>query len=72
MILKSGDLALFTRKDGEIVEAVLGFNLFYRDTCYLASYALRLHSTPPLSLMSSDREGIAAQLMLNRTGFAGG
>ena len=64
LMLKSGDLALLTREDGEIVEAVPGFGLFYRDTCYLASYALRLHGTPPLSLMSSAREGIAAQLTL--------
>ncbi len=64
VMLKSGDLALLTREDGEIVEVVPGFGLFYRDTCYLASYALRLHGTPPLSLMSSAREGIAARLTL--------
>ncbi len=64
LMLKSGDLALLTREDGEIVEAVPGFGLFFRDTCYLASYALRLHGTEPLSLMSSAGEGIAAQLML--------
>ena len=64
LMLKSGDLALLTREDGEIVEAVPGFGLFFRDTCYLASYALRLHGTELLSLMSSAREGIAAQLAL--------
>ena len=64
LMLKSGDLALLTREDGEIVEDVPGFGLFFRDTCYLAAYALRLHGTAPMSLMASASEGIAAQLTL--------
>lgn len=64
LMLKSGDLALLTREDGEIVEDIPGFGLFYRDTCYLAAYSLRLHGTMPMSLMASASEGIAAQLTL--------
>ncbi len=64
LLLKANDLVLLTREDGEIVEEVPGFGLFYRDTCYLASYALRLHGTVPLLLMASDEEGIAAQMEL--------
>ena len=44
LMLKSDDFALLTREDGEIVEAVPGFGLVYRNIYYLASYALRLHS----------------------------
>ena len=64
LLLKANDLVLLTREDGEIVQAVPGFGLFYRDTCYLAAYALRLHGTAPLLLMSSDSEGMAAQMAL--------
>ncbi|MGI4792619.1 MAG: amylo-alpha-1,6-glucosidase [Janthinobacterium lividum] len=64
LMLKSGDLTLLTREDGEIVEDVPGLGLFFRDTCYLAAYALRLHGTAPMSLMASASEGIAAQLTL--------
>ena len=64
LLLKANDLVLLTREDGEIVRDVPGFGLFYRDTCYLAAYALRLHGTSPLLLMSSDREGTSAQIAL--------
>ena len=64
LLLKANDLVLLTREDGEIVQEVPGFGLFYRDTCYLAAYALRLHGTAPLLLMSSDSEGMAAQIAL--------
>ena len=64
LILKANDLVLLTREDGEIVHGAPGFGLFYRDTCYLAAYAFRLHGTAPLLLMSSDSEGIAARIAL--------
>ena len=67
LLLKANDLFLLTREDGEIVDEVPGFGLFYRDTCYLASYALRLDDTAPLLLMASDEEGIAAQIELTNS-----
>jgi glycogen debranching enzyme len=67
LMLKANDLVLLTREDGEIPQSIPGFGLFYRDTCYLASYALRLHGTAPLLLMSSDGEGIAAQMNLTNS-----
>ena len=62
MLLKANDLVLLAHENGEIPLDVPGFGLFYRDTCYLAAYSLRLHRTAPLLLTSSDREGIAAQM----------
>ena len=70
LMLKANDLVLLTREDGEIVEEIPGFGLFYRDTCYLSSYALRLHGTTPLLLMSSDGEGMAAQMNLTNSHLA--
>jgi glycogen debranching enzyme len=70
LLLKASDLVLVTREDGEIVREVPGFGLFYRDTCYLAKYALRLHGTAPLLLMSSDREGLSAQIALTNRHLA--
>ena len=67
LLLKANDLALLTRQDGDIPEPIPGFGLFYRDTCYLASYALRLHGTVPLLLMASDSEGMAAQINLTNS-----
>ena len=67
LLLKANDLALLTRQDGDIPEPIPGFGLFYRDTCYLASYALRLHGTVPLLLMASDSEGMAAQMNLTNS-----
>lgn len=67
LLLKANDLVLLTREDGEIPEDIPGFGLFYRDTCYLAAYRLRLHGTAPLMLMSSDSEGIAAQIGLTNS-----
>jgi glycogen debranching enzyme len=64
LMLKANDLVPLTREDGEIPQPIPGFGLFYRDTCYLAFYALRLHGTAPLLLMSSHGEGIAAQINL--------
>lgn len=64
LLLKANDLALLTREDGSIFQHIPGFGLFFRDTCYLSTYALRLHGTAPLLLMSSDEEGIAAQIGL--------
>ena len=69
LLLKANDLVLLTREDGEIVQDVPGFGLFYRDTCYLAAYALRLHGTEPLLLMSSDEQGCAAGIALANRGF---
>jgi glycogen debranching enzyme len=67
LMLKANDLVLLTREDGEIPQQIPGFGLFYRDTCYLACYALRLHGTAPLLLMSSDGEGMAAQMNLTNS-----
>ena len=67
LLLKANDLVLLTREDGDIPGGIPGFGLFYRDTCALAVYRLRLHGTVPLLLMSSDREGIAAQIDLTNS-----
>ena len=67
LLLKANDLALLTRQDGDIPRPVPGFGLFYRDTCYLAASALRLHGTTPLLLMASDSEGMAAQMNLTNS-----
>jgi len=64
LLLKANDLALLTQQGGDIPQPIPGFGLFYRDTCYLAAYALRLHGTEPLLLMASDSEGMAAQINL--------
>ena len=69
LLLKANDLVLLTREDGEIVRDVPGFGLFYRDTCYLAAYALRLHGTKPLLLMSSDEQGWSARIALANRGL---
>ena len=67
LLLKANDLVLLTRQDGDIPQPIPGFGLFYRDTCYLAAYALRLHGTVPLLLMASDSEGMAAQMNLTNS-----
>jgi glycogen debranching enzyme len=67
LLLKANDLVLLTQQDGDIPQPVPGFGLFYRDTCYLAAYALRLHGTVPLLLMASDSEGMAAQMNLTNS-----
>ena len=67
LLLKANDLVLLTRQDGDIPEPIPGFGLFYRDTCYLSAYALRLHGTVPLLLMASDAEGMAAQMNLTNS-----
>lgn len=67
LLLKANDLVLLTREDGGIPQSAPGFGLFYRDTCYLAAYCLRLHDTEPLLLMSSDSEGMAAQMVLTNS-----
>lgn len=64
LLLKANDLVLLTAEDGSVIQDIPGFGLFYRDTCYLSSYELRLHGTAPLLLMSTDGEGIAAQIAL--------
>lgn len=67
LLLKANDLVLLTQEDGDIPQPVPGFGLFYRDTCYLGAYALRLHGTAPLMLMASDSEGMAAQMELTNS-----
>ena len=67
LLLKANDLALLTRQNGDIPGPIPGFGLFYRDTCYLAAYALRLHGTVPLLLMASDSEGVAARMNLTNS-----
>jgi glycogen debranching enzyme len=70
LLLKANDLVLLTREDGNFPLDVPGFGLFYRDTCYLGAYALRLHGTDPLLLMASDSEGMAAQIELTNSKLA--
>jgi glycogen debranching enzyme len=70
LMLKANELVLLTREDGEIPLPIPGFGLFYRDTCYLAHYALRLHGAAPMLLMSADGEGIAAQMNLTNSHLA--
>ncbi len=67
LLLKANDLVLLTREDGNFPLDVPGFGLFYRDTCYLGAYILRLHGTDPLMLMASDVEGMAAQIELTNS-----
>jgi glycogen debranching enzyme len=67
LLLKANDLVLLTREDGDIPLEIPGFGLFYRDTCYLGAYTLRLHGTKPLLLMASDIEGMAAQIELTNS-----
>ena len=67
LLLKANDLALLTQEDGNFPLEIPGFGLFYRDTCYLGAYALRLHGTDPLLLMASDTEGMAAQIQLTNS-----
>ena len=67
LLLKANDLVLLTQEDGNFPLDVPGFGLFYRDTCYLGAYALRLHGTDPLLLMASDIEGMAAQIELTNS-----
>ena len=62
MLLKANDLVLLTAEDGNISPKFPGFGLFFRDTCYLNTYKLRLHTTKLLLLMASDSEGMAAQV----------
>jgi glycogen debranching enzyme len=70
LLLKANDLVLLTSQDGDIPDDFPGFGLFFRDTCYLKSYELRLHGTKPLSLMASDAEGMAASIGLTNTALA--
>jgi len=70
LMLKANDLVLLSREDGEIPQPIPGFGLFYRDTCYLSACALRLHGTSPMLLMSSDAEGMAAQMNLTNRHLA--
>ncbi|HTU59809.1 MAG TPA: glycogen debranching N-terminal domain-containing protein, partial [Polyangiales bacterium] len=70
LVLKANDLVLLTREDGNIPLEVPGFGLFYRDTCYLSAYGISLHDTKPLMLMSSDSQGIAAQIELTNSALA--
>jgi glycogen debranching enzyme len=67
LLLKANDLVLLTREDGNFPLDIPGFGLFYRDTCYLGAYALRLHGTDPLLLRASDAEGMAAQIELTNS-----
>ena len=67
LLLKANDLILVTREDGNFPLDIPGFGLFYRDTCYLGAYNLRLHGTDPLLLMASDGEGMAAQIELTNS-----
>ena len=62
LLLKDSDLVLLTGQDGNIVDGFPGFGLFFRDTCYLNVYELRLHGTNPLLLMASDSQGMAATI----------
>ena len=67
LLLKANDLVLLTQEDGNFPLDIAGFGLFYRDTCYLGAYALRLHGTDPLLLMASDAQGMAAHIELTNS-----
>ncbi len=67
LLLKVNALVLLTQEDGSFPLEILGFGLFYRDTCYLGAYLLRLHDTEPLMLMASDAEGMAAKIELTNS-----
>ena len=67
LLLKCNELVLLTREDGGIPANIPGFGLFYRDTCYLAAYSMKLHGKQPLLLMASDVEGMAAQIELTNS-----
>ncbi|HEY1560952.1 MAG TPA: glycogen debranching N-terminal domain-containing protein [Caulobacteraceae bacterium] len=69
LVLKANELALLTEEDGDIPGDVVGFGLFYRDTCYLARYRLRLAGAAPLLLGSSDELGVAARIALTNPGL---
>ncbi len=69
LVLKANDLVLLTGEDGNIAAAFPGFGLFFRDTCYIGTYELRLHGTMPLVLMASDAEGMAAQIEATNSRF---
>lgn len=62
MLLKANDLVLLTGQDGNFADKFPGFGLFFRDTCYLGLYELRLHATKLQLLMASDSEGMAAHI----------
>jgi glycogen debranching enzyme len=64
LVMKANDLTLLTQEDGAIPGDIIGFGLFYRDTCYLTQYRLCLAGEPALLLSSSDELGVAAQLAL--------
>ena len=64
LLLKANELVLLTREDGEIPKEAPGLGLFFRDTCCIAHYALRLHGTRPLLLMSTPLGGRAARIDL--------
>lgn len=70
LLLKANDLVLLTHEDGDIVGDLPGFGLFFRDTCYLNTYELRLHGTKPMLLMASDAGGTAATIDLTNNQLA--
>ena len=70
LVLKSNELVLLTREDGNVPLDIPGFGLFYRDTCYLGGYELALHDTKPLLLMSADGEGMGAQIELTNSALS--
>jgi len=37
LLMKTNDLVLLTREDGNVPLEIPGFGLFYRDTCYLGA-----------------------------------
>lgn len=64
LLLKAGDLCVLTQQTGDIDPRYPGFGLFFRDTCYLSGYGLRLHGAKPILLATSDAQGMAAQISL--------
>ena len=64
LLLKANDLVLLPGRGGSIDDDFPGFGLFFRDTCYLDTYQLRLHGTEPLVLMASDMQGTSASIEL--------
>ena len=70
LLMKANDLVLLTSQDGDISDEFPGFGLFFRDTCYLKRYLLRLGGTEPMLLMASDADGMAALIELTNVALA--
>ncbi len=65
VVIKSGDLFLLCRHDGEVPAGNQdGFGLYYHDCRYLDGYEMRLAGTPPNSLLANAERGSVAEFEL--------